>query len=175
MPELILPGKEVTFSPDEIIVSKTDTKGIITYTNSTFCKVAGYTERELLGQPHSIIRHEAMPRCVFKLVWDFVQSGREIFGYVVNKNKFGDYYWVFAHVTPSLDNNEKIIGFHSNRRVPDKNIITKIISPLYAQLLEIEDSMPNRKDGMMKAFDTLVGILESKGIEYDEFILTLKG
>jgi len=174
MPELILPGKEVTFSPDDIIVSKTDTKGVITYTNRTFCQVAGYTESELLGKPHSIIRHEAMPRCVFKLVWDYIQSGREIFGYVVNKNKHGNYYWVLAHVTPSLDDSGNIVGYHSNRRVPDKEIINTVISPTYAQLLEIEESMPNRKDGMMKAFDTLVALLNSKGLEYDEFILTLK-
>ena len=174
MPDLILPGKEVTFSPDEIIVSKTDLKGIITYTNTTFCKVAGYTEKELLGQPHSIIRHAAMPRSVFKLVWDTIQNGREIFGYVVNKTRNNDYYWVLAHVTPSFDDNNNIVGYHSNRRVPDKDIINNVIAPLYAQLLQIEESLPSRKDGMNKAFDTLVGILEEKGIGYDEFILTLK-
>ncbi len=173
MSHLILTGSEITFSPDEIIVSKTDTKGLITYTNTTFCKVAGYTEKELLGQPHSIIRHEAMPRCVFKLVWDYIQTGREIFGYVVNKTKYNDYYWVLAHITPSYDENHTIVGFHSNRRVPEQRIINGIISPLYAQLLEIEQSTNNRKDGMMQAYHHLVGILESKRMDYDEFILSL--
>lgn len=173
MSTLILPGKEITFSNDEIIVSKTDLKGLITYTNTTFCEVAGYTERELLGQPHSIIRHDAMPRCVFKLIWDRIQQGCEIFGYVVNKTRFNDYYWVLAHVTPSFDDDMKIVGYHSNRRVPDRRVVESIISPLYAQLLEIENSTSNRKDGMNKAFDTLVNIIEQKGIEYDEFILTL--
>ncbi|MDY0029449.1 MAG: PAS domain-containing protein [Pseudobdellovibrionaceae bacterium] len=173
MSTLILPGNEVTFSNDEIIVSKTDLKGLITYTNKTFCTVAGYTERELLGQPHSIIRHAAMPRCVFKLVWERVQQGCEIFGYVVNRTRNNDYYWVLAHITPSFDENTNIVGFHSNRRVPEKRVIEGVISPLYAQLLDIENSTANRKDGMNKAFDTLVNILEQKGIEYDEFILTL--
>lgn len=173
MAGLILPGQEVSFSPDDIIVSKTDPKGIITYTNSTFCEVAGYTERELLGKPHSIIRHESMPRCVFKLIWDYIETGREIFGYVVNKTKYNDYYWVLAHVTPSLDAHGQIVGFHSNRRVPDKTIVETIISPLYADLLAMENSFSNRKEGMMAAYKHLLGILQSKGIEYDEFILTL--
>ncbi|HOO52110.1 MAG TPA: PAS domain S-box protein [Alphaproteobacteria bacterium] len=173
MATLPLSGKEVTFSSDEIIVSKTDLKGQITYTNTTFCKVAGYTEKELLGKPHSIIRHDSMPRCVFKLIWDRIQAGCEIFGYVVNKTRDGDYYWVLAHVTPSYDTNDNLIGYHSNRRVPEKRIINEIISPLYAQLLQIENSTSNRKDGMNKAYQHLLSILKEKGIEYDEFILTL--
>lgn len=173
MSKLIFSGREVTFHPDELIVSKTNLKGHITYANQTFCKVAGFSEIELLGKPHSIIRHPNMPRCVFKLVWDTVQSGQEIFGYVVNQTRNGDYYWVFAHVTPSFDENGKIIGYHSNRRVPDKRIIDTVISPLYAGLLDIENKAPNSKEGMMNAFNYLVDVLNSKGISYDEFILTL--
>jgi PAS domain S-box-containing protein len=166
-------GREVTFSPDEIIVSKTDTKGYITYVNTTFCNVAGYTEEELLGKPHSIIRHPGMPRCVFKLIWDQIQTGREIFGYVVNQTKSGDYYWVFAHVTPSFDENGKIVGYHSFRRVPKKEVVQGSIWPLYQGLLKIEASYPNAKDGMNAALNHVVGILNEKGVEYDEFILSL--
>lgn len=173
MAGLILPGQEIGFATSDIIVSKTNTKGIITYTNSTFCEVSGYTERELLGKPHSLIRHESMPRCVFKLIWDYIETGREIFGYVVNKTKRNNYYWVFAHVTPSLDAQGNTVGFHSNRRVPDKQIVDGIISPLYADLLRMENSCSNRKEGMMTAYNHLIGIIQSKGIEYDEFILTL--
>src|SRR5690348_3792647 len=60
---------EVFFDKDDIIVSKTDLKGHITYANKTFCGIAGYTEREVIGQPHSLIRHPDMPRAVFKLLW----------------------------------------------------------------------------------------------------------
>ncbi|MCA9257049.1 MAG: PAS domain S-box protein, partial [Phycisphaerales bacterium] len=67
--DLILTGRERTFGEDEIIVSKTDVKGRITYANEVFIRVAGYTEDELLGKPHNIIRHPDMPRCVFKLLW----------------------------------------------------------------------------------------------------------
>src|ERR1017187_6768808 len=86
-----LTGKERFFGEEEIFVSKTDLKGHITYANEVFLRVAGYDEEEVLGQPHSMIRHPAMPRCVFKLLWDQIQVGREIFAYVVNRAKTGDH------------------------------------------------------------------------------------
>lgn len=175
MAQLQFQNQEVFFDPGEIIVSKTDSKGNMTYVNQTFCKVSGYKEIDLLGRPHSLIRHPNMPRSVFKLVWDKVQTGREIFGYVVNRTIHNDYYWVFAHITPSFDANHKIIGYHSNRRVPDAHIVTSVISPLYAKLLQIEESHPNRKEGMLAAHTFLLDLLAEKGIEYDEFIFSLQG
>ncbi len=103
-------GIERTFKEDEIIVSKTDLKGIITYANRTFLDVALYREDEVLGMPHSIIRHPDMPRCVFKLLWDTIEEGNEIIAYVKNMAKNGDFYWVFAHVTPTF-NGEAGRGF----------------------------------------------------------------
>ena len=70
---------ERTFDADDIIVSKTDLKGKITYVNRTFMKIADYTEEELLGQPHSVIRHPDMPRTIFKVLWEHVLEGREVF------------------------------------------------------------------------------------------------
>jgi PAS domain S-box-containing protein len=103
--------KELFFPQNEIVVSKTDLKGRITYANRTFCALAGYGEAELLGQPHSIVRHPDMPRAVFKQLWDAIHGGREIFAYVKNMAKTGDYYWVFAHVTPSYDESRNIVAF----------------------------------------------------------------
>ena len=108
-----LTGVERTFGADEIIVSKTDTKGRLTYVNQLFQTIADYKEDELIGQPHNIVRHPDMPRCVFKLLWDTIASGNELFAYVVNRCKFGDHYWVFAHVTPTFDAQGQITGFHS--------------------------------------------------------------
>ena len=167
-------GVERFFDEDEIIVSKTDTKGHLTYTNDVFLRLASYTEDEVLGQPHAMIRHPDMPRAVFKLLWDTIQTGKEIFAYVVNMAKNGDHYWVIAHVTPSFDANGQVIGYHSNRRVPDRDTLTNVIQPLYKKLLDIENSHANRKDGMNAAFDTLLGILEEKGVSYDEFIFSLQ-
>lgn len=171
--EAALTGRERLFDKDEIIVSKTDLKGRITYANRTFLKVADYGEKEVLGAPHSLVRHPDMPRCVFKLLWDTLSSGREIFAYVVNRSKNGDHYWVFAHVTPSFDGSGNINGYHSNRRVPDRRILDGTVIPLYKTLLQEEGKVTNRKDGMNAAYDMLLGILKEKGIGYDEFIFSL--
>ena len=166
-------GKEVFFDKNRLIVSKTDLKGIITYANDVFIDIAEYSEDELLGQPHSIIRHPDMPRCVFKLLWDTLSQKEEIFAYVVNKTKYGNHYWVFAHVTPSLDENGNIIAYHSSRRVPNRDVVENAIIPTYKMLLDIENKYSNRKEGMMAAFDALVKILNEKNMTYDQFIFSL--
>jgi PAS domain S-box-containing protein len=167
-----LTGVERTFRTDEIIVSKTDTKGRIIYANEVFLRVAGFTEREILGKPHSIIRHPAMPRCVFKLLWDTIEAGNEIFAYVLNRARNGDHYWVLAHVTPTFDAAGNIISYHSNRRVPGREAVAKA-EGLYAELLAIEESSPDRKTGMEASFNAMVGKLEALGVPYDEFVFAL--
>ena len=171
--EVFLTGNEVFFEDDEIIVSKTDLKGRLTYTNRTFLKIAGYSEREVLGQPHSVIRHPDMPRCIFKLLWDTIAGGQEIFAYVVNRCKNGDHYWVYAHVTPSKDINGNIIGYHSNRRVPDSNIISEAIIPLYRNLKAIEQRQ-GRKEGLEASQSQVAAFLAEKSLAYDEFVMILR-
>lgn len=166
-------GQEVFFDRDDLIVSKTNLKGHITYANNTFLEIAGYTEAEVMGQPHNLIRHPDMPRCVFKLLWDTLQAGTEIFAYVVNSTKRGDHYWVLAHVTPSFDQNGGIVGYHSTRRVPNPQTIQDIIVPLYRDLVQIEESHANRKDGMEASFQKVLEILAEKNIPYDEFVADL--
>ena len=165
-------GREVFFPEGELIVSKTDLKGRITYANRTFCRVCEYRENELLGQPHSIIRHPDMPRAVFKLLWDTITAGQEIFAYVKNQAKTGDYYWVFAHITPSFDKDKRIIAYHSNRRVPKRAAIEQI-APLYATVLAAEARHRNGKEALAAGLDCLTSALKSKGIAYDEFVLSL--
>ena len=172
-PPITLTGVEQFFDENEIIVSKTDLKGRIIYCNDVFRRIAGYSEQECLGQPHSLIRHPDMPRCVFWLLWETVQDGREIFAYVINRCKNGDHYWVNAHVTPSRDRTGKIIGYHSNRRVPDRKIVEDKIIPLYKALLAEEARHSNRKSGMQASIETVTGLLTEKNIEYDEFVATL--
>lgn len=168
-----LTGVERFFDKNEIIVSKTDLKGRITYANEVFQRVAGYTEQELLGQPHSIVRHPAMPRCVFKLLWDTLEAGNEIFAYVVNRAKNGDHYWVFAHVTPTFDAQGNIISYHSSRRVPRRDVVEGVFTPLYKQLLEVEQKHANSKDGMQASFQAVLNLLQEKGVGYDELIFSL--
>ena len=165
-------GREVFFDDEGIIVSKTDLKGRITYANDVFIDVAGYSEAELLGQPHSIVRHPDMPRCVFKLLWDVLQDRQEIFAYVKNMTKHGDHYWVFAHVTPSLNDKDEIVGYHSNRRVPTREALAKI-EPIYQALLAEENRHANAKDGMNAAFAVMVDTIKNTGMAYEEFVFTL--
>lgn len=160
-------NQELTFGDDEFIVSKTDLQGKITYGNALFIKMSGYHESELIHQPHNILRHEDMPAVVFKLLWSQIQSGKEIFAYVKNKTKNGDYYWVFAHVTPSFDSNRSIGNYHSVRRKPSLKALS-VIEPLYATLLQKE-----RMSGINSSETALNQLLQEKGLSYDEFILSL--
>jgi PAS domain S-box-containing protein len=166
-------SEEVTFLPDEIIVSKTDLKGRITYANATFSRICGYSRAELMNAPHSIIRHPDMPRCVFKLLWDQLGEEREIFAYVKNMTRNGAFYWVFAHVTPSFDSNGSVIGYHSSRRVPDRGVVREVIEPLYGALLQTEASYASPKDGLAASFAQLVNVAKSKAVSYDELIFSL--
>ena len=166
-------GQEIHFAADEIIVSKTDTKGKITYVNSVFIRVSGFTREELMGAPHNILRHEDMPRCIFKLLWDRIAAGHEIFAYVKNKTKDGGFYWVFAHVTPNFDTQGQIVGYHSSRRVADRRIVSTLIAPLYEDLLALERRAGDRKDGLAASTQALMSKISEKGVGYDEFILSL--
>lgn len=165
-------GRVVSFGEDEIIVSKTDLRGRITYANDVFQRVSGYSGAELLGAPHSIVRHPAMPRCVFKLLWSTIAAEQEIFAYVLNLAKNGDAYWVFAHVTPSYDLQERHVGYHSNRRVPHPDALATV-EPLYAKLLDEERRGASRDGGMQAAVLTLTRLLAEQGCDYDQFVFGL--
>jgi PAS domain S-box-containing protein len=163
---------EVFFDKSDIIVSKTDLKGRITYANKPFIDIAGYSRAEVIGAPHSLIRHPDMPRAIFKLLWDTLGEGKEIFAYVKNMTKRGDHYWVLAHVTPSRDGTGQVVGYHSNRRVPDRTRLDGVFIPLYAELNRIERSHANAKQGLAASSQLLADTLTKRGISYDEFVFT---
>ena len=164
---------ERKFEPHEIIVSKTDLKGHLTYANRTFMAISDFDESELMGQPHSMIRHPDMPRCVFKLLWETIQNRKEIFAYVKNMTKTGDHYWVLAHVTPSLGTSGEILGYHSSRRVPGRRQLDGTIIPLYRELCSIEGRETDRKKGLERSFERLQALLREKGMAYDQFVFSL--
>lgn len=165
-------GIECPMGEEELIVSKTDTTGRITYANDVFLRMAKFPLDEVIGAPHSLIRHPDMPRSVFKLLWDTIQAKREIFAYVLNMARDGDHYWVFAHVTPTFDNAGTITGYHSNRRKPDGAQVAKI-KDLYGALLTEERRVDNRKDGMLRSVDCLTNTLRDLRMDYDEFIFSV--
>lgn len=168
-----LTGVERNLAADEIIVSKTDLDGKITYGNRTFYKFAGYDEGECLHSQHNIVRHPEMPRSIFKLFWDTLKSQNEIFAYVNNRCKNGDFYWVLAHVTPSIDPSGNTIGYHSNRRAPNRHVLNDQIIPLYKKLLDIEKANASPKAGMQDALKTIQDMLEEKKVGFNQYIFSL--
>ncbi len=164
-----LTGIERRFSDTELIVSKTDARGIITYANSLFLKLADMTLEQAAGAPHNCVRHPQMPRSVFKLLWDTVGSGKELFAYVVNRSMNGDHYWVYAHVTPSFDASGKVVGYHSNRRNPRRDALA-VIEPVYQLLTAEEQKHASAKDGLNAAAALLQKFLQDKGTDYEKFI-----
>lgn len=156
---------------DDFIVSKTNAKGIITYGNPIFIEFSGYTEEELLGSQHNIIRHPDMPRSAFKLVWDTIQSGREIFAYVKNMSKDGSFYWVFTHITPDLDSAGNIVGYTSVRRCPRADAVQKI-EPVYQAMLAAERSA-GAKSAIEAGTKVLLDIMSQSGVSYEELVFSL--
>lgn len=123
---------EYQFPSDQTLVSVTDVKGRITYCNPAFVEVSGYTNGELLGQPHNLVRHPDMPEEAFRDLWATIQGKLPWTGLVKNRRKNGDYYWVLANATPMLDG-EQITGFLSIRTVPTKQAVAAA-ERLYAQM-----------------------------------------
>jgi PAS domain S-box-containing protein len=156
---------------DDFIVSKTDATGRLVYGNEIFIEYSGYTEAELLGAQHNIIRHPDMPRCVFRYLWQTIASGEELFAYVKNMAKDGSYYWVLAHVTPDYDSQGKIIGYLSVRRAPNRNVLPAI-EDLYRRMRDAETNA-GRKHACDASLALLTDMLKEQGVSYDEFILAL--
>ena len=172
MKNKIIPNNiEVKLSDDEFIVSKTDTKGRITYINRVFMQIAGYSEAELLNVQHNIIRHPDMPRGVFKLMWQTLQQEREFFGYVKNLCRDGSHYWVFANITPDYNAAGDLTGYYSVRRKPSQHAINTI-TPIYAEMLAAERNASSGQ-GPDKSIALLRAKLEHMGKEYFELVMEL--
>jgi PAS domain S-box-containing protein len=160
--------KEVFLKEEDFIVSKTDLKSRILYGNEIFIKISGYSEEELLGKPHNILRHPDMPRCAFKILYDHIQNGKEWFGYVKNLRKDGGYYWVYANISPTFDSNGNHIGYYSVRRKPREGF-KQIIEPLYENLKSIEENA-----GIKEAIETVNKFLNSKNMTFNELMIKIQ-
>lgn len=171
-PKITPTSVEKVMREDDFIVSKTDTKGIITYCNQIFMEFAKYSNTELIGQNHNIIRHPDMPRIIFKLLWDTIKADKEINAYVKNMASDGSYYWVDANITPVKNEAGRIVGYYSVRRKPNKSILENTIIPLYRKLLA-EEKKHNVGMQMEASGKILTNLLNENGKSYEEFILTL--
>jgi PAS domain S-box-containing protein len=156
---------------DDFIVSKTDLKGRITYCNRIFIEFSGFDEQDLLGVQHNIVRHPDMPRGVFKFLWDTLDAKKECFAYVKNMSRDGGFYWVFANVTPDLDERGNTVGYFSVRRRAKPAAIA-VIADVYRAMLA-EEQRVGTKDACDASLALLAKVLEQKGVSYEQLILSL--
>ena len=163
-----LTGVERVLDDDAIIVSKTDPQGRIVYANDTFLSIAGYTESEILGAPHAILRHPSMPRSVFALLWSRIEQGREVYAMVLNRAKNGDHYWVHAHVTPSLAHDGSVRGHHSFRRKAPRASIDAT-ERLYRDVLALEAREVTKADQVRAGLQALQGAFGDLDTAYDRW------
>ena len=120
-----------------MIVSRTDLQGTITHCNQAFVDMSGYTEAELIGQPHYILRHPDMPRAAFQDAWETAGKGIKWHGYVKNLRKDGRYYWVYATIILNMRDGQPV-GLTSVRRKPSRAKVESCIA-LYAQMKQAEE------------------------------------
>lgn len=165
-------GVERMLGVNELIVTKTDARGVITYANDVFLRISAYDEAAVIGQPHNLVRHPDMPRCIFKLLWDTISDGHEIFAYVVNLAGDGAHYWVFAHVTPTLGTNGKITGYHSNRRAPHAAAVAQV-KAFYGELREAERRYASPREAIAESEGLLRERAGGDLQTYNEFIWAL--
>ena len=130
------------------------------------------SDLELRGAPHNIIRHPDMPGSVFRLLWNTISAGNEIFAYVKNMAKNGDHYWVFAHVTPTFSAHGEIIGFHSNRRVPERAAVATV-EGIYREVLAEERRHQNRSEAVEAGMRILTAAVSKTGMPYEELVFAL--
>ena len=158
---------EIHLDKNKVLLSITDTKGVITYCNEDFVETSGYDEWELAGAAHNIIRHPDMPRVIFKLMWQRIQNKNNIIAIVKNLAKSGKYYWVMTDFTIKEDQHGNIIGYKAYRKPAPRKAIEAVI-PLYKKLRKIEETK-----GMEIAEEFLIGFLDGKETTYDDFIENL--
>jgi len=150
--------EEITVDSKRYIVSETDEKGRITFCNDYFIEISGYSKEELIGQPHSIVRHPDMPKVVFKLLWETISQGKNINAVVKNLAKDGRYYWIFTEFEIQRDRDTgEVIGYHADRTSISKHV-KEIIASLYATLVQIE-----KEEGVEASEKYLISFLKEKG------------
>lgn len=161
--------KESHFSIEEVFFSVTNRKGLILFGNDVFERISHYEHSELIGEPHNIIRHPDVPRCVFQLLWDYLDNDKTIGAYVKNLAKNGSYYWVFALVIPW---NDRLVSI----RIKPTSAFLPIVEALYAEVLRYEsaieaDPTAGRKTVITRSLSLVVDKLGELGFSsYDDFM-----
>lgn len=144
--------REIELKEDDFLVSRTDTKGRITYANPAFIDISGFEHEELIGAPHNLIRHPDMPPAAFENLWETVKTGETWRGLVKNRCKNGDHYWVNASVTPIVEDGQ-VVGYTSVRVQASREAIA-----------QAEQAYAGIREGRNKRFYLDKGRLRQKGV-----------
>lgn len=155
----------------DYIISTTDLKGRITSVNDVLVEYSGYSEAELIGSQHNILRHPSMPRAIFWMLWEAISHGEEFYGYLKNMSKDGGFYWVFAHVVPVADGDGKALGYKSIRRRPRRAAVD-VVEALYTRMLVAEQAA-GPKDAVDAGLNVLGDMLAARRRSYEEFVAAL--
>ncbi|MEW6444664.1 MAG: PAS domain-containing protein [Pseudomonadota bacterium] len=161
MLDRIVTGREIVLKPTDTIQSRTDTRGKIMFANPTMMRIAGYEKDELIGAPHSILRHPDMPRSVFYVMWDMIQRGEEFYGFVKNRAKSGDHYWVFTRVGARKETDGSISGYSSVRIAPKRQFLPEW-EDVYAHIRAVEAKFP-RDEQCAEGAKVIMAYLAKRG------------
>ena len=133
----VTPIDEEYIYEGSVIISQTDLDGTIVYANKMFCEISGYKSEELVGQPHSMLRHPDMPKSVFAKMWQTIQSGQMWNGLIKNLRKDGLYYWVDSEILPVYDDDNNMTGYIAARKPASRKNILEV-QENYNKMLESE-------------------------------------
>ena len=155
------------YAIEDLFFSVTDLSSKILYGNEAFFKVAEYTRKELTGALHNRIRNPATPKSVFKLLWEYLEAGKGVGAYVVNRTKSGKYYWVYGVFSPVIDQDTgKPTAYISVRLKPQSDRLY-VIQELYAELYALE-----QRESVDVAYARLNDAIHALGFPtYDDFAL----
>lgn len=165
-------GVERKLAEEAFVVSMTDTGGRITYVNRTFIEISGYSEAELLGKPHSLVRDPEMPAAIDRLMWDALKGDREFLLLIRSLGKDGSHHWGFLTIVPSHDAQGRVIGYYSVQRKASPEAIA-VIGPLYRAMREEELRTPGDR-GVQAGLSMLNSVLKEKAMGYEQFVLHLQ-
>jgi PAS domain S-box-containing protein len=165
-------GAVRTLDPDEVLVTKTDHQDVIVYANEAFLRVTGYTEAEVIGQTHEIIRHPDMPRGLATQLNAMINEGHEMLVYVPQLAKDGATFWLLAHSTPSRDGQGRLVGDHSNDRAPHPDAVAEA-SALYARLLAEERRHADPEAGKAASAGMVEEFLAEKGMTFEQWVWSI--
>lgn len=160
--------REVQWDKSKVLISETDVAGTITKVNDVFCNVSHYTESELIGQPHNLIRHPDMPRLVFKLLWDNLKIGNNFVGVIKNLAKTGEYYWVVTDFEMRRDGMGNITHYIGRRKAVPQGAIDNYLAPFYESLLKME-----KIGGVELSSRFFKNYLSKQGKDYIDFVISV--